>query len=97
MSDDADEGEEEAEDAPAVELGEGEDVEGAPLARVSSRLSWGIEMSEVRRREGDTTIRTPNGPTELDEVLAEIDETYFPRRQDFEDSVRSVVGTGPVQ
>ncbi len=92
----ADEDEEEAEDEPAVELGERADVAGAPLSRVSARLHWGIELSEVRRREGDTTIRTPDGPTELDAVLEDVDETYFARRQDFEDAVRSVVGRGPI-
>lgn len=91
MSDD-----EETESEPAVKLGDGPDVEGAPLARVSARLHWGIELSEVRRREGDTVIRTPDGPTELATVLDEVDETYFARRQDFEDAVRSVVGHGPV-
>lgn len=85
-----------AEDEPAVELGEGPDVEGAPLPRVSARLHWGIEASEVRRREGDTVIRTPDGPTELATLLDAVDETYFARRQDFEDAVRSVVGQGPV-
>lgn len=88
--------EESEEHEPAVALGEGVDVEGAPLARVSARLHWGIEMSEVRRREGETVIRTPNGPTELGKVLDEVDETYFPRRQDFEDAVREVIGHGPV-
>lgn len=85
------------EDAPVVELGEGESVEGAPLARVTSRLHWGIEKSEVERREGDTEIRTPDGPTALADVLSNVDETYFPTRQDFVDAVRGVVGTGPVQ
>ncbi len=58
MSDD----ESEEEEAPAVELGEGPDVEGAPLARVSARLTWGIEHSTIVEREGETTIRTPDGP-----------------------------------
>jgi hypothetical protein len=89
--------EEEAEDeGPIVELGEGESVEGAPLARVASRLYFGIEMSEVERRVGDIEIRTSDGPQELTDILADVDETYFPRRQDFEDAVRRVVGTGPV-
>jgi hypothetical protein len=87
---------EEEDEGPIVELGDGEPVEGAPLARVASRLYFGIEMSEVERRVGDVEIRTPDGPRELGDVLAEVDETYFPRRQDFEDAVRGVVGTGPV-
>ena len=91
MSDDDDEAEE-----PAVELGEGDPVEGAPLARVASRLHYAIERSEVVRREGDTTIRTPDGPRELADVLDETDEVYFDTRRAFVDAVREVVGTGPV-
>jgi hypothetical protein len=81
---------------PAVTLGEGDSVAGVPLARVSSRLSYGIEKSTVRRREGETEIRTPDGPQALGDVLDDIDETYFDRRQSFEQAVRAVVGTGPV-
>ncbi|MBX0286010.1 hypothetical protein EGH22_06705 [Halomicroarcula sp. F28] len=92
MSDDDTEETEE----PAVELGEGPDVEGAPLSRVTARLTWGIEHSTVVDREGDTTIRTPDGPQELATVLDEVDETYFPDRHEFEAAVREVVGTGPV-
>ncbi|MFB6142074.1 MAG: DUF5789 family protein [Halorientalis sp.] len=88
---------EDAEDeGPAVELGAGDSVEGAPLARVSARLMWGIEKSQVRRREGETTIRTPDGPRELGDVLDDVEETYFGTRQEFEDAVRAVVGNGPV-
>jgi hypothetical protein len=92
----SDEDEETEEEAPAVELGEGADVEGAPLARVSHRLHYGIEHSEVVRREGDTVIRTPEGPRELGDVLEETDETYFETRNALEDAVQSIVGTGPV-
>ena len=92
MSDD----DEDADDEPAVELGEGESVEGAPVARVASRLHYAIEKSEVGRREGDTVIRTPDGPRELAAVLEESDEVYFDTRQSFLDAVRDVVGTGPV-
>jgi len=84
------------EDEPAVELGDGQDVEGVPIAQVSARLMWGIERSDVRRREGDTVIRTPDGPRELGEVLEEIDRTYFDQRQTFESAVRDVIGHGPV-
>lgn len=93
MADDEDS--EEAE-GPAVELGDGEPVEGAPLARVSARLMWGIERSEIRRREGETTIRTPDGPRELGEVLDAVDLTYFEHRREFESAVRDVIGTGPI-
>jgi hypothetical protein len=92
MSDD----ESEEEEAPAVELGEGPDVEGAPLARVSARLTWGIEHSTIVEREGETTIRTPDGPRELADVLADVDVPYFADRNEFENAVRDVIGTGPV-
>lgn len=91
MSDD-----ESDDEAPAVELGDGPDVEGAPLARVSARLTWGIEHSTIVEREGDTTIRTPDGPQDLATVLEEVDVPYFAERQEFESAVRDVIGTGPV-
>jgi hypothetical protein len=94
MSDD--EGEEAAEE-PAIELGEGPDVEGAPLARVASRLSWGIERSTIIDREGDAVIRTPDGPQELATIVEQIDTPYFEKRQEFEAAVREVIGDGPVQ
>lgn len=89
--------ENEDEQAPAVELGAGEAVEGAPLARISSRLTWGVEKSEVARREGDTTIRTSDGPQSLGDILDEVDMTYFATRQEFEQAVREVIGWEPVQ
>lgn len=91
----ADDEDEEAE-GPIVELGEGPDVSGVPLPQVTSRLHFGIKKSEIIRREGDTELRTPDGPRELGDVLAESEATYFPRRQDFESAVRAVIGTGPV-
>jgi hypothetical protein len=87
---------EDSDDEPAVELGEGADVEGAPLARVSARLTWGIERSTVADREGDTTIRTPDGPQELTDILTDVETPYFADRNEFEDAVRAVIGTGPV-
>lgn len=90
MSDDADDA------GPVVELGEKTPVEGAPLARVTARLHWPIEKSEIDRHEGESTIRTPVGPQTLSAVLEDIDETYFQRRQEFESHVRDVIGTGPV-
>lgn len=90
----ADEDEEVA--GPVVELGEGDPVEGAPLARVASRLYYGIEASEVVRREGETTIRTPDGPRELGDVLESVDATYFDTRQALVGVVGDAVGTGPV-
>lgn len=91
MADDEDD-----ESGPVVELGEGEPVDGAPLARVSSRQTWGMEKSRLIEREGDTEIRTPDGPQRLGDVLESVDASYFARRQDFEDDVTNVVGTGPV-
>jgi hypothetical protein len=86
----------ESEDEPEVTLGEGEPVEGAPLARVAERLMWGIEKSEIEAREGDTVVRTPDGPRELRDVLADVDRTYFATRQEFTDAVGDAVGSGPV-
>ncbi|MDR9429481.1 MAG: DUF5789 family protein [Natronomonas sp.] len=91
MSDSDDEAE-----GPAVPLGAGESVEGAPLARVSSRLHYAIGKREIARREGDTVIRTPDGPRELASVLEETDEVYFDTRRAFEAAVQDVVGVGPV-
>ncbi|MWV39157.1 DUF5789 family protein [Natrialba sp. INN-245] len=89
MSDDEDE-------EPAVSLGEHTPVEGAPLARITSRLSWPTEKSEIDRLEGDSVIRTPDGPRELASILEEVEETYFERHQEFETHVREVIGTGPI-
>lgn len=89
---------EEAEDeAPAVELGEGETVEGAPLAQVASRLTWPQEKSLIERKEGDAVVRTPDGPQTLSDVLTKVDVTYFDTRQSFVDAVHGVVGSGPVK
>jgi len=87
---------EDADEEPTVELGTQTPVEGAPLARVTSRLSWPQQASEVDRLEGESVIRTPDGPMELSAVLEEIEETYFERYQEFETHVRDVIGTGPV-
>ena len=88
--------EDENENEPAVSLGEGSDVTGAPVARVSARLMWGIEKSEIVAREGDTVVRTPDGPQELSAVLDDVDETYFATRQEFTNAVETVLGAGPV-
>jgi len=91
----AEENGDEAEE-PAVELGEGEPVEGAPLARISSRLTWALEKSEVQRKEGDSVVRTAEGPRALSDVLEEVDVPYFESRNEFERAVRDVIGYGPV-
>ncbi|SDG12399.1 hypothetical protein SAMN04488067_11632 [Halorubrum xinjiangense] len=97
MSDtDADEGDEEAEAEPAVELGDGPEVAGEPVARVASRLTWPAKNSDVREQEGDTELRTPDGPRALDDVLADSDDPLFESRSDFVQAVEDVVGRGPV-
>lgn len=93
MADDS----EDAEEGPVVELGEGESVEGAPLARVAERFEWAQQKSEIVRREGDTVVRTPDGPTALADLLEAVDETYFSTQREFLTAVEAVAGTGPVQ
>ena len=87
---------EEEEEGPAVELGEGPTVEGAPLARVASRLTWPQERSEIVRKIGEAEVRTPEGPRPLADVLEATDVTYFATRKSFYEAVEDVVGTGPV-
>ncbi|WP_248518271.1 DUF5789 family protein [Salinarchaeum laminariae] len=94
--DDAENGDEEAEAEPAVELGEGTPVEGAPLARVTARLHFPLQKSEIQRREGGSTIRTPSGPRTITDVLADIETTYFATDDDFRSDVEDVIGTGPI-
>ena len=83
-------------ETPAVALGEGPVVEGAPLSRVASRLTWPIERSRLLAREGETTIRTPDGPRTVADAMASVDVTYFDTRRTFVDAVREAVGSGPV-
>ena len=92
----ADDNGDEEETGPAVELGSGDPVAGAPIARVASRLTWPQEKSEVRRKEGDQVIRTADGPRTLADLLEETDVVYFTRRQEFVGAVRDVTGLGPV-
>jgi hypothetical protein len=92
MADDEDETEE-----PVVELGDREPVEGQPIARVASRLTWPKEKSRVVEKEGDSVIRTPDGPQTLADVLESVDVTYFDGRQSFVRAVTDAVGHGPVQ
>lgn len=89
--------EDEEEAGPTVELGDGGPVEGAPIARVASRLTWPTPKSSVDSREGDSIVRTPEGPRELSGVLGEMEESYFDSRSAFVEAVRDVVGTGPVR
>jgi hypothetical protein len=94
MADDDDEAEPEE---PAVELGTGPSVEGAPLARIASRLTWPQEASRIIDKEGDAVLRTPDGPRELASVLEDVGVSYFESRQEFVRAVRAAVGTGPAQ
>lgn len=81
---------------PAVELGERTPVEGAPLSRVISRLTFPLQRSELERREGETTIRTPDGPQAVADVLEHVEVTYFESSDEFRTAVVDVIGTGPV-
>jgi len=92
---DTDEAESEAEE-PAVELGEGPDVAGEPIARVASRLTWPAKCSDVRAQEGDATIRTPEGARDLDDVLAASENPLFESRSEFVTEVEERIGRGPV-
>ncbi len=89
------EDEEEAE--PSVELGEGQAVDGAPLSRVAARQTWPKEKSEIVERDGAIEIRSANGPVPLDELLEQVDDTYFASQRHFIDAVRDVLPTGPVE
>lgn len=95
-ADDGDDGGDAAEDEPAIELGDGAAVEGAPIARVASRLSWPIARSDLLDREGESTIRTPDGPRTVADVLNGVDTTYFDTRQTFVEAVRAEIGEGPI-
>ncbi len=91
MSEEADEDE-----APAVALGEETSVAGAPLARIAARFTWPIEKSEIRARDGETEIRTADGPTPLGTVLEDIDDSYFATRRHFVTAVRDQLPQGSV-
>ena len=95
-TDDETDAADEAESEPAVELGSGLDVEGQPVGRVAARLTWPATRRDVRAQEGDSVIRTPDGPQELDAVLAASDVPLFESRGEFLDAVSAVVGRGPV-
>ncbi len=95
---DAENGDEaDEEQAPPIELGDGPDVDGVPLAQIAARFTWGCEKSHIVEREGDVDIRTPDGPKSLRDVLVDVDETYFGTRRDFVTAVADVVGRGPVE
>ena len=93
---DTDEAEQAEEVEPAVELGEGPDVAGEPIARVASRLTWPAKRSDVVSQEGGTTIRTPDGTRDLGDVLADAEVPLFESRSEFVTTVEELVGRGPV-
>lgn len=93
----SDNDEAEAEESePAVELGEGPDVAGEPVARVASRLTWPAKRSDVVAQEGDAAVRSPDGPRDLDAVLADSEVPLFESRSEFVSEVEALVGRGPV-
>jgi hypothetical protein len=81
---------------PAVQLGDGPDVEGAPIARVAARLTWPQTHSDIVEKVGETEIRTPDGPESLATVLEAVEISYFDRRQTFVNAVFDVIGREPV-
>jgi len=83
-------------ESPAVDLETGPAVEGEPLARVASRLTWPATRSEVETQEGDATIRTPDGPMSLADAFETVDVPLFESRSEFRAAVEDAVGTGPV-
>jgi len=87
---------EEAEEEPAVELGSGASVEGAPIARVASRLKYPQQRRRILELEGDSEVRTPEGPQSIESLLEDVDTTYFDTRQTFVEAVRNAAGHGPV-
>jgi len=88
---------EEAEESePAVELGDGPDVAGEPIARVASRLTWPAKRSDVVAQEGDAAVRTPDGSRDLGDVLADSEVPLFESRSEFVAEVEELVGRGPV-
>ena len=83
-------------EGPAVELGAGATVEGAPLSRLAARLTWPIERSEIIDRLGDEEIRTADGPIALEQAIEGVDDTYFGSRKHFVDAIRAELPSGPV-
>ncbi len=84
------------ESTPTVHLGDGGAVEGAPVARIASRLTWPQTKSDILEKFGETEIRTPDGPEPLGDVLESVETTYFDRRQTFVNEVFDVIGRKPV-
>ena len=71
-------------------------VEGAPIERIASRLTWPQEKSEIVRKEGGELIRTPNGARKLEDLLEGVDTTYFSKRQMFVEILEKQIGKGTI-
>ncbi len=71
-------------------------VEGAPIERIASRLTWPQEKSEIVRKEGEELIRTPTGARKLEDLLEGVDTTYFSKRQMFVESIEKQIGKGTI-
>jgi len=84
------------ESTPTVQLGDGRAVEGVPIARIASRLTWPQKKSDIINKFGDSEIRTPDGPELLSEILEPVETSYFDRRQTFVNAVFDVIGREPV-
>jgi len=84
------------ESTPTVQLGDGRAVEGAPVARIASRLTWPQTKSDILEKFGETEIRTPDGPETLVDVLDPVETTYFDSRQTFVNAVFEQIGHEPV-
>ena len=79
-----------------IELDVDGTVEGAPIERIASRLTWPQEKSEIIRKEGGEFIRTPDGAKKLEDLLGEVDTTYFAKRQMFVEVIENKIGKGVV-
>lgn len=84
------------ESTPTVQLGDGRAVDGVPVARIASRLTWPQKQSDILEKFGETEVRTPDGPEPLADVLESVETTYFDRRQTFVNAVFDVIGREPV-
>ena len=92
----ADDEDDEADEGPAVALGEGAAVDGAPIARIAARLSWPQERSSILEKVGEERIRTPDGGRSLADILEETETTYFASRREFLDVTGEATGDGPI-
>ena len=88
--------EDDEETAPTVMLGDDEPVAGVPIARVAARQHYPLPRSQLLDRAGEIEIRTPAGPTALENALEEAETQIFPTAAALIATVREAVGEGPV-